>query len=52
MNLVITALRNRLEAPHANVCMRIASSRFSHNDFPFERAYKIWKTPSERNNVF
>ena len=47
MNLVITALRNRMQAPHANVCMRIASSHFTYVTFPLRWAYAIWSVPGQ-----
>lgn len=42
MNLIITSLRSSLKEPHANACMRIASSSHTHNTFPYPRVFEIW----------
>jgi hypothetical protein len=42
MNLVATALRNRLLPEHLNVCVRIAASEHAYKTFDVVAAHKRW----------
>jgi hypothetical protein len=48
MNLIKTALRNRTGTVHLNALMRLASSRFTHQDYPFVRAFELWDAEVKR----
>jgi hypothetical protein len=48
MNLIKTDLRNRLGEKHLNTCMRIASSEYSFNTFPYPACFKLWMSKSVR----
>lgn len=48
MNNIKSKLRNRLKPPHLNACLRIASSPFSYDTFPFAAAFDAWNRAVKR----
>jgi hypothetical protein len=48
MNITATDLRNCLSVEHLNTCLRISSSSFVEEDFPYRSAFEEWKAEKAR----
>lgn len=51
MNAVKSTSRNSLQLPHLNDCLRIADSRYSYNNFPYDRAFEHWWVAKQRRGA-